>query len=95
MAASHQPAIRAFLGDEIVVDNFAGGGGASSGEDPLDVLSVAEAAKLLRVGKASLYSALAAGTVPHRKIGRHIRISRAALVRWFESWSQESARRGT
>lgn len=35
----------------------AGGGGASSGEDPLDVLSVAEAAKLLRVGKASLYSA--------------------------------------
>ena len=61
----------------------------------LDVLSVAEAAKLLKVGRAALYAAIGAGTVPHRKIGRHIRISRAALVRWFESWSQESAREGT
>lgn len=31
VSATRPPAVRAFLGDELVVDNFAGGGGASSG----------------------------------------------------------------
>lgn len=62
--------------------------------DSDDILSVEEAAKLLKVGKACLYSAIAAGSVPHRKIGRHIRLSRSALVRWLETWSPQAAKEG-
>lgn len=59
-----------------------------------EALSVAQAAKLLNVGKNSLYDAIARGEVPHRRIGRQIRLSRAVLVRWFEGDPQSADRKG-
>lgn len=49
-----------------------------------DVLKVEEAAALIRVDPKTLYAAIAAGTVPGvMRIGRVIRIGRAALLAWI------------
>jgi len=66
----------------------------SSEDDDDDVLTVEEAAKLLRVGRNSLYEAIGRLEVPHRRIGRKIRLSRAALMRWLASWSSQVVKEG-
>jgi excisionase family DNA binding protein len=48
-----------------------------------DVLTVDEAAVFLRIGRNALYDAIGRGDVPHRRIGKTIRLSRAALVQWL------------
>lgn len=52
-----------------------------------DVLTVAEAAALLRVGRNTLYESIKAGAVPGvRRIGarrRVLRLSRAVLLAWL------------
>ena len=48
-----------------------------------DVLTVAEAAKLLRVGRRALYDAIGRNEVPHRRLGKQIRLSRAGLIAWM------------
>lgn len=51
-----------------------------------DVLTVDEGAALLRVGRKSLYAAIDRGEVPGVvRIGRTIRLSRAALQQWFSA----------
>ncbi len=66
--------------------------------DPLeeadDVLSVGDAAALLKVGRNCLYDAIARGEIPHRRIGKHLRLSRHGLMRWLESWSSQGAKKG-
>jgi excisionase family DNA binding protein len=51
---------------------------------PNDVLTADEAAALLRVGRNQLYEAVSRGEIPHRRIGRSIRFSRAVLIRWLD-----------
>jgi excisionase family DNA binding protein len=48
-----------------------------------DVLTVDEGADFLRIGRNQLYDAIGRGEVPHRKIGRTIRLSRAVLLQWL------------
>lgn len=60
-----------------------GGTGITCPTDP-DVMTVEEGAVFLRIGRNALYDAIGRGEVPHRRIGRMIRLSRAALVRWLE-----------
>jgi excisionase family DNA binding protein len=48
-----------------------------------DVLDVRGAAALLGVGKNTLYEAAGRGQIPHRKVGRQLRFSRAALLAWL------------
>lgn len=55
------------------------------------VLTVPEAAALLRVGERTLRSAIARGEVPARRIGRRIVVPGAALARWLEAQEQEGA----
>lgn len=52
---------------------------------PDEVLSVEEAAVLLRIGRDTLYAEVAANRIPHRKLGKLIRFSRTALVRWLDA----------
>lgn len=66
---------------------------ADAAADP-DVLTVEEGAALLRIGRNTLYHAIGRGQIPHRKIGKVIRLSRAALVRWLDSWSTQDAKEG-
>ena len=60
-------------------------------DDPDDVLTVGEAAKLLRIGRNALYDAIGRNEVPHRRLGKLIRLSRAALMRWLDPWSTQGA----
>ncbi len=62
--------------------------------DGPEVLTVAEAARLLRVGRNTLYEAIGRGEVPHRRVGRKILLSRTALVRWLDRWSSQVAEEG-
>ncbi len=57
-------------------------GGA--GEMTPDVLTVPEAAALLRVDRKSLYASIERGEVPGVvRVGRSIRLSRPALLKWL------------
>ena len=55
-----------------------------------EILTVAEAAAFLRIGRNQLYDAIGRGEVPHRRVGKSIRLSRTALIEWF-SWSTQRA----
>ena len=48
-----------------------------------DVLTVEEAAEYLRVGRNALYDAIGRGEIPHRRIGKSIRLLRGELLRWL------------
>jgi excisionase family DNA binding protein len=57
--------------------------GSSSDEDEHDVLDVRGAMQLLMLGRSAVYDACTRGEIPHRRIGKLIRFSRAALLRWL------------
>jgi len=59
-----------------------------------DVLTVEQAAKFLRLGRNAVYDAIGRGEIPHRRIGRAIRLSRAALVRWLAGSCGAASTRG-
>jgi len=51
------------------------------------VLTVAEAAKLLRLSKNSVYAAVKTGDIPSIKIGKRVLIPRAALEKLLSACS--------
>ncbi len=55
-------------------------GPAPRASDLPDVLSPEQAASLLRVSVNTLYAEVRAGRIPHLRLGRGIRISKAALL---------------
>jgi excisionase family DNA binding protein len=62
--------------------------------DAPEVLTVDEAAEFLRMGRNSLYGAIGRGEVPHQRIGKTIRLSRAALMRWLAGSCEVAAAKG-
>jgi excisionase family DNA binding protein len=59
-----------------------------------DVLDVAGATQLLRIGRNMVYELVARNAIPHRRLGKQIRFSRAAIMRWLDSWSLRIAKEG-
>lgn len=59
-------------------------GGELRAHDGDDVIDVPGAMALLKLGRSAVYDACGRGEIPHRRIGKHIRFSRAALLRWLE-----------
>ena len=55
-----------------------------SKEITVDVLKVDDTARLLGVGRNTIYELVGRNAIPHRRIGKHIRFSRAALMKWLE-----------
>lgn len=49
------------------------------------VLTVEEAAKLLRIGRAAAYAAVRSGEIPSVRVGRFIRVPYSALVAKLKS----------
>jgi len=47
-----------------------------------DILTVEEAADLLRIPRSSVYKLAQEGKIPAQKVGRHWRFHRATLVQW-------------
>jgi excisionase family DNA binding protein len=54
-----------------------------------DVLDARGAAALLGLGRNGLYDACARGEIPHRRIGKQLRFSRAALLAWLGAPGRE------
>lgn len=61
---------------------------AERGHDVLDVLEVA---RLLGVGRNTIYALVARNAIPHRRLGKAIRFSRVAVMSWLASWSSRDA----
>lgn len=57
--------------------------------DSHEFLTPAEAQRLLRVGRSAIYSSLRDGTLPSIRVGRLIRVLRAALIPKSEDTSNE------
>jgi excisionase family DNA binding protein len=51
------------------------------------VLDVAGAMALLKLGQHAIYDGCGRGEIPHRRIGRLLRFSRAKLLAWLEGAS--------
>jgi excisionase family DNA binding protein len=62
--------------------------------DDDDVLDVRGAMSLLRIGRDTVYMMCARQEIPHRKLGRSYRFSRAALMRWLDSCGAPGAQKG-
>lgn len=67
----------------------------ASNDNTDDVLDVSGAMRLLKLGRHAVYDGVANGTIPHRRIGKHIRFSRQALIRWLDSTQDEHADAGS
>lgn len=65
-----------------------------SGDGDGDVLTVDDVAELLKVGRNAVYESVGRNEIPHRRIGKQIRFSRRAIVRWLDSWSSQGAKEG-
>ncbi|MGE5183155.1 MAG: helix-turn-helix domain-containing protein [Acidobacteriota bacterium] len=56
------------------------------------VLGVHDVARLLRVGRNTVYELVGRNEIPHRRLGKQIRFSRDALMSWLGSWSSQGAK---
>ena len=52
-------------------------------EDPIQILTAAELAKLLGVDRKTIYEAASRGDIPHRRLGRRLLFERGAVLRWL------------
>jgi excisionase family DNA binding protein len=59
-----------------------------------DIIDVRAVARLLSVGRNTVYALVARDAIPHRRLGKQIRFHRAAIVRWLSSWSSQGAKEG-
>jgi len=75
-----ESALRAHIADDGLIV-----GRASLREDTPAILTLDEAADLLRLGADGLLTAAEAGKVPGRKIGEEWRFSREALLAWLKA----------
>lgn len=62
--------------------------------DDRDVLDVPQVAQLLGVGRNTIYALVAKNQIPHRRLGKAIRFSRAGVMSWLASWSSRDAKEG-
>ncbi len=59
-----------------------------------EVLDVESATRLLRIGRNTIYELVGRNEIPHRRLGKQIRFSRAAIMRWLDPWSSQGAKEG-
>lgn len=59
-----------------------------------DVIDVPAVARMLAVGRNTVYAMVARNAIPHRRLGKQIRFHRAAVMRWLSSWSSQGAKEG-
>jgi excisionase family DNA binding protein len=50
---------------------------------PSDILTVEEAAELLKIPRSSVYKLAQEGKIPAQKVGRHWRFYRPTILRWI------------
>ena len=57
-----------------------------------EVLDVDGATRLLRIGRNTIYELVGRNEIPHRRLGKQIRFSRAAIMRWLDPCSLQGAK---
>jgi excisionase family DNA binding protein len=78
---------------ELLMSASASATSVANDEHPIaDVLVVDDVARLLRVGRNAVYDLVARNAIPHCRLGKHIRFSRAAVMQWLSSWSSRGAK---
>lgn len=82
------PTTRPRISDGQLELPVAGGG---YGEEPSQelLLTVKEAAKLMRIGRDMAYALVAEGKIPAIRLGRHIRIPRASLITHLQAEAEK------
>jgi excisionase family DNA binding protein len=65
---------------------------SDAGAATVDVLDVPAVARLLAVGRNTVYALVARNRIPHRRIGRLIRFHRDAVMRWLNSCCLQDAK---
>src|SRR5262245_16551801 len=76
MPGSYEPGIQGGEADPLTIGNQPALGD--------DVLDVTEVARLMRVGRNTVYELVGRNQIPHRRLGKQIRFSRAAIMRWLD-----------
>lgn len=56
----------------------------------MELLTVTEAANVLRVNRLTLYRMVTANTIPHLRVGRKILLDPVALRAWMEESAQHT-----
>jgi excisionase family DNA binding protein len=59
---------------------------------PDEVIDVQAVARLLHVGRNTVYALVARNQIPHRRLGKQIRFHQAAVMQWLGSWSSQGAK---
>jgi excisionase family DNA binding protein len=96
-ADAADPAIPHASSSTMADDRRRSGGDVTRGEPTAaiaEVIDVATVAQLLCVGRNTVYAMVARNEIPHRRMGKQIRFSRAAIMRWLASWSLQGAKEG-
>jgi excisionase family DNA binding protein len=57
-----------------------------------EVIDVQTVARLLHVGRNTVYALVARNQIPHRRLGKQIRFHQAAVMQWLGSWSSQGAK---
>ncbi|HEX3479688.1 MAG TPA: helix-turn-helix domain-containing protein, partial [Kofleriaceae bacterium] len=57
-----------------------------------EVIDVQAVARLLHVGRNTVYALVARNQIPHRRLGKQIRFHQAAVMQWLGSWSSQGAK---
>ncbi len=57
-----------------------------------EVLSADEVAELLRVDRKTVYDYAGRGAIPHRRLGKRLLFSRAAIMAWLSTCEAASGR---
>ena len=78
-------------GDDMDEDAFRAEGAGFHPPDRRLLLKAEEAAKLLRLGRSTVFELLAAGELPSVKIGRSVRIPYAGLLDWVRERTGRAA----
>lgn len=56
-------------------------------DDILEIMTVEEVARFLRIPQSSIYRLAQQGKIPCSKIGRHWRFRRSTIEKWFDETS--------
>ncbi len=65
-------------------------GAETTGNELPILLRAEEAAKLLSLGRTTIFAMMASGELPCVRMGRAVRVPRVALERWVQERSAES-----
>jgi len=88
------------VGPALVSPNRRGGGSGEPASHPVPsdgeplLLDSREVARLLGIGRTKAFQLMANGELPVVRIGRCVRVSRAAVGEWIDGYVEQGRRRG-